>query len=465
MEINAFLQDNIRSKSAEKADFLEVRLQETYQHSVEYQGEDLLRADASTDVGGFVRALVKGGVGIVSFNRLEDLPHKVEWAVQQAGIIGARTDDKTVLAPVDPVVDKVTSYLKEDPRKVSLTEKKELMENYNHIILSYGNPVSSSRITYFDKYIRMFYLNTEGSNIEQEKVDIGGNLVALATKNGNTQMFRVGLGGSQDFGVARGLEKQIRTACRKAADMIEVSPVRGGHYTVVLDPMLAGIFVHEAFGHLSESDHLYENEALQKIMKPGTKFGGRHLNIYDTGLIEGYRGSLKYDDEGVPTERTDLIREGELVGRLHTRETAAKMGETPTGNARALDYNFPPICRMRTTCIEAGETELQDMICDIDEGVYALDAYGGQTNGEMFTFKAGEAYMIRNGKVEEMVRDVNLTGNVFETLNHIDAVGNDFTIRDSGGGCGKGGQMPLPASEGAPSIRIKNVVVGGKTDG
>ncbi|OWZ84804.1 hypothetical protein CDO51_01950 [Natranaerobius trueperi] len=160
-----------------------------------------------------------------------------------------------------------------------------------------------------------------------------------------------------------------------------------------------------------------------------------------------------------------MIKEGELVGRLHTRETAVKMGEKPTGNARALNYNHPPICRMRTTCIAQGNTNLEDMIKDIDLGVYALDAYGGQTNGEMFTFKAGEAYMIRNGQVEEMVRDVNLTGNVFETLNNISAISNDLRIKDSGGGCGKGGQGPLPTSQGSPSVRVENVIIGGKSDG
>jgi len=465
MGMNEFLQDNIQGKAASQSDFLEIRVQETFQHSVQYQGRDLIRADASTDVGGCVRALLNGGVGFVSFNRLEDLPGKVEMAVEQARLIGARVREKTAFASVEPVVDKVSPALKEDPRQISLTEKKELMEKYNQVILGYGKPVSSSRINYFDRFTRLYYVNTEGSNLEQEKVDIGGNIIALATQNGNTQMFRVGLGGSQDFGVARGLEDQVRTSCDKASSMLDAPPVRGGDYTVILDPALAGVFVHEAFGHLSESDHIYENEELKKIMKPGTVFGEKHLNIYDTGLMEGLRGSLKYDDEGVPVKKTDLIKEGELVGRLHTRETAAKMGETPTGNARALDYNFPPICRMRTTCIAPGEVDPDDMLKDVHQGIYALDAYGGQTNGEMFTFKAGEAYMIRDGKLAEMVRDVNLTGNVFETLKNIDAIGNDFEVRENGGGCGKGAQAPLPASEGSPSIRIKNVVVGGKTDG
>ena len=148
-----------------------------------------------------------------------------------------------------------------------------------------------------------------------------------------------------------------------------------------------------------------------------------------------------------------------MVGRLHSRETAGKMGERVTGNARALDYRFPPIVRMTNTYIERGEMSFNDLIADIDEGVYARNWFGGTTSMEMFTFSAGEAYMIRNGKVAELLRPVKLTGNLFTTLMNIDALGNDMDF-NQGGGCGKAGQMPLPVSNGSPHIRIRDVVVG-----
>ncbi|MFC1974682.1 TldD/PmbA family protein, partial [Chloroflexota bacterium] len=173
------------------------------------------------------------------------------------------------------------------------------------------------------------------------------------------------------------------------------------------------------------------------------------------------RGSYKYDDEGVPATKTYLISEGKLVGRLHSRETAAKMGEKPTGNARAVSYRYPPIVRMTNTYIEPGSVSFDDMISDIKEGVYAKNWYGGTTSMEMFTFSAGEAYMIRDGKVAELLRPVVLTGNVFTTLNNIDAIGNDLDM-NQGGGCGKGAQMPLPVSNGSPHIRIRHCLVGGK---
>jgi TldD protein len=137
------------------------------------------------------------------------------------------------------------------------------------------------------------------------------------------------------------------------------------------------------------------------------------------------------------------------------------MNEKPTGNARAINYRYPPIVRMTNTYIEPGSLSFDEIIADIKEGVYAKNWYGGVTSMEMFTFSAGEAYMIRNGKVAEMVRPVVLTGNVFTTLHNIDAIGNDLDM-NQGGGCGKAGQMPLPVSNGSPHIRIQHCLVGGR---
>jgi TldD protein len=136
------------------------------------------------------------------------------------------------------------------------------------------------------------------------------------------------------------------------------------------------------------------------------------------------------------------------------------MGEMLTGNARALNYRFPPIVRMTNTFIEPGSISFEDMLGDIKEGIYVKDWYGGTTSLEMFTFSAAEAYMIRSGKVAELLRPVVLSGNVFATLGNIDAIGNELAM-NQGGGCGKGGQSPLPVSNGSPHIRIRRCLVGG----
>ncbi len=222
------------------------------------------------------------------------------------------------------------------------------------------------------------------------------------------------------------------------------------------------MFIHEAFGHLSEADFIYENPQARAMMTMGRRFGKGILNSFDDGSIPDLRGTTLYDDEGTPARRNWLIRDGVLVGRLHSRQTAAKMGEGASGNARAINYRFPPIVRMTNTAIDNGATSFEDMIKDVKLGVYACEAYGGQTQLENFSFSSGYAYMIRDGKIAEMVKDVILAGNLFTTLDNIDAIGNDFKWLNTGGGCGKGNQHPLPVGMGAPHIRIQNVVIGGE---
>jgi TldD protein len=441
-----------------RADYLEARFEESETSHITYRGRELESIGRSTASGGNVRALVKGGWGFTSFNSLANLPDRLALATAQARSVGR---GKSRLAPVPPAVDNVPSGVAQNPVAIPLAEKKKLLDEYNEII--WGTPqIQTSTIYYADSRRKVIYLNSAGSQIVQERADVSLVILTIAAKDGEVQQAVLSEGSRGDFGAVRNLHDKVAAKARYAVAALSAPQAKGGEYTVVVDPLLAGVFAHEAFGHLSESDFVYENERLREIMTLGKQFGGKHLNIVDSAALPGYRGSYKYDDEGTRSLKTYLIREGKLVGRLHSRETAAKMNENPTGNARAISYRFPPIVRMTNTYIEPGDVSFEDMIADIKEGIYAKDCFGGTTAMEMFTFSASEAFMIRSGKIAEVLRPVTLTGNVFTTLNNIDAIGNDLLIHDGGGGCGKGGQMPLPVSAGSPHIRIQHCLIGGK---
>jgi TldD protein len=438
-----------------KADYIEARLEESQRSHITYRGQELESVGQSTAVGGNIRALVRGGWGFVSFNDLNDLPRRIELAVKQATLVGK---EESRLAPVKAIVDTVANQ-QDNPLTIPLAEKKQLLDEYNQIIWHTPH-LQTSVIGYADSHKKTIFLSSAGSFIEQPRTDITLRLSAVAAGDGDVQQAGLSLGSRGDFNAMRGLHKEVETMARHAVELLAAPQVKGGEYTVVLDPVLAGVFVHEAFGHLSESDFVYEDDRLRQVMVLGKRFGSHELNIVDSAARPGLRGSYKYDDEGVPATKTYLIKEGKLVGRLHSRETAAKMGEKPTGNARAINYRYPPIVRMTNTYIEPGKSSFEDIIAGIKEGVYARNWFGGTTSMEMFTFSAGEAYMIRNGKLAEALRPVVLTGNVFTTLNNIDAIAGDLDM-NQGGGCGKAGQMPLPVSNGSPHIRISRCLVGG----
>ena len=441
----------------QKVDYIEAHLEESQSSGISYRGKQLESVSKTTSIGGNVRALVKGGWGFVSFNDLNGLQEKVALAVKQARFVGK---EKSQFVESKPIIENVIAKIKEDPALIPLSEKKRLLDEYNDTIWSTSG-IQTSNLGYGDSNRKMLFLNSTGSFITQERSDVAIRAVAVAAKDGEVQQAGISEGCRDDFRPIRKLHKEIKQLAQRAVEMLTVPTIKGGQYTVVLDPVLAGVFVHEAFGHLSESDFVYENAQLKEIMTLGKVFGSPQLNIVDSASRTGLRGSFKYDDEGTRSTKTYLIREGRLTGRLHSRETAAKMNEKPTGNARAINYRYPPIVRMTNTYIESGECSFEDMIADIKDGVYARNWYGGQTSMEMFTFSSGETYRIRNGKIAEMIRPVMLSGNVFSTLMNIDAIGDDLHM-NQGGGCGKGGQSPLPVSDGSPHIRIQKCLVGGK---
>lgn len=445
---------------ASDAEYTDIRIEDSSSSWVNYRGEDLDSVGSSKTLGGIVRALVKGGWGYATFNDLSDLETRVREASESARLVG---QERSHFAPVEPVVDELHTSLAKDYRQIPLAEKVALLDEYNRIILGHHDRIQTSQVAYRDTFRSIWYASSEGTYIADEQPDVWVFAVATARDGDNVQQAFESSGGQEGFELVEGFHEQSEAAAKRAVELLSAPPVTGGTYTVVMDPHLAGVFVHEAFGHLSESDFVYENERLKELMVLGKRFGPENLNVIDDGSLPGALGTHKYDFEGVPTSETYLIRDGILVGRLHSRETAARMGEAPTGNARSVGYEHPPIVRMTNTYIASGDVSFEEMIRDIPLGVYAVRTIGGQTELEMFTFSAAWGYMIRDGQVAELVRDVVLTGNVFETLANIDVLGDTIDWVPGGpGGCGKGGQAPLKTGLGAPHVRAQNVVVGGR---
>lgn len=443
----------------DRVDYLAIRLEESEGTDILLRGGKVETLSEGISLGGQIRACHRGGWGFASFNQLSGLTDRIETAIAAARLVG---NSETCLAAIDPVQ---TCYqlamTGSSPRHISLAHKKQLCTHYDEILQSVDNRIATTSVQYNDVTQHILLVTSEGTQIDQSWSDMEIRLAATARNGETVQTGRETNGSRQAFEDMENLDAQVENAAQRAVAALKLPPVKGNTYEVVIDPILTGLFVHEAFGHLSEADMAYENPDLLEVMTLGRRFGPKELNIFDGAALAGHRGSYRYDDEGVPATTTQLIQDGVLVGRLHSRETAGKLQERPTGNARCLSYHFPPLVRMTNTWIQRGETPVPDLFSGIKEGVYARNWLGGMTNGEMFTFTAGEAWMIRRGTLAEPVRDVTLSGNVFRTLADITAIGDDF-YWDESGGCGKGGQSGLSVGCGGPSLRIRNVIVGGE---
>jgi TldD protein len=461
-----------------RVDYLAIRLERSQSCQIRLLGDRPEALSESMAIGGQVRACHKGGWGFASFNRMSELTARLEDAIASARLIG---DNITQLAPIEIVQTQCFLPITgTDPRTVSLADKKALCHHYTDILRSAqdrsgpsagpssgkssgksSGRIASTSVRYEDSYQHILLATSEGTFIEQGWVDMEMRFAATARDGATVQTGRETVGSRRAYEDLLGLEPQVKAAGDRALTALTLPPARGGIYTVVIDPILSGLFVHEAFGHLSEADMIYKNPELLETMPLGRRFGPSNLQIFDGAAPAGHRGSYLYDDEGTPATTTQLMKDGVLTGRLHSRETAGGLNEAPTGNARCLDYSHSPLVRMTNTWIERGDTPAGDLCTGIEEGIYARNWIGGETNGELFTFTAGEAWMIRHGEIAEPVQDVTLSGNVFSTLANIEAIGDDF-YWDESGGCGKGGQSGLAVGCGGPSLRIKEVVIGGE---
>lgn len=440
-------------------DFADIRIEESESTEIVFLGKELDRVSTGFERGGCLRVFHQGNWVVATFNTVDETVKELadDLAVQ-AMALPRRENGMVFLPPLD---HRVRLPKEIDPRGVTLAEKHDLIKNYNEILLRTPG-IATTASTYQDTHRMVYLYTTEDRYLEQEQIYTGVACRAIARKGTNIQSYGESFGKTQGFSSLRNQEARFERIAKIALDLLDAEPVKAGKYTVVIDPLLAAVFVHEAFGHISEADFVAENEQLREKMKIGARFGVEELTIVDDATLPGERGSYHFDDEGTPAQRTELIRHGILVGRLHSRQTAHQMNDEPTGNARAVSYRFAPIVRMSNTYIEPRDKGFEEMVGEIDTGIYVVGSRGGMTELEAFTFSSQYAYLIEKGKLTKMVRDVTLTGNVFTTMKNIDAIGNDLTIYGGLGGCGKSGQSPLPVGAGAPHLRIKNVIVGGR---
>ncbi|MGB3615508.1 MAG: TldD/PmbA family protein [Elainellaceae cyanobacterium] len=451
------LSDRI-SRYRRQVDYLAIRLEFSETVAIALRGQQIDTLNEGISIGGQVRACHRGGWGFASFNRLSELVSYIEAAIAAARSVGQR---ETILAPVAPIqANRTLPLTGSNPRHIPLPRKKALCDHYAEVLHSADDRITATSVHYTDQSQHIVLATSDGTLIEQAWTDMEIRFAATARSGDRVQTGREVVGSRGGYEALEQLDLKAHSAAQRAVKALSLAPVKGDTYTVVIDPILTGLFVHEAFGHLSEADMTYENPDLLEVMSLGRRFGPENLQVFDGAALDGHRGSYYYDDEGVPATTTQLIRDGRLVGRLHSRETAGRLGEPLTGNARCLSYQYPPIVRMTNTWIGQGQTPAQSLLSGISSGVYARNWLGGMTNGEQFTFTAAEAWMIRDGELAEPVRDVTLSGNAFTTLADIEAIGDDF-YWDESGGCGKEEQSGLPVGCGGPSLRIRNVVVGG----
>lgn len=436
-----------------EADFVDVRLERTVTLEISHIGRRIWCVGPVVREGATVRALVSGnwGYGWMSgFRGIGALVGRASAAAISAGkgdvrFPGPSTERNTFRPPsIEPF------------HQAPLKEKAFLCRHYCEL-LGMMSPSASARVDYNEILRDRVVVNSAGTSV-REIEELCGIRMQAALPGGVTA--------SRSLAYRGGLEKlrHREDVVREISDDLSLrtsreSPTPGGT-PAVLGPELTGMLVHEAFGHLAESDLLGQCPALGALVRPGRKVGNRCLNIADDPTHFALPGSCSWDDEGTRATRACLVSEGMVESRLHTLSTAASSGAVPAGNARAWGAGSLPMARMRCTLLEPGRGTVEDLLGDLERGVYLKGCLGGATDMERFSLIAESGWLVRRGKLYRPLGPVVITGNVFDTLRAIEKAGGDLEVFGNLGGCGRAGERAIPVSYGGPHILVSKIRVG-----
>lgn len=407
------------------------------------------------------RVLVDGSWGFSSTTSQK--PREVEHILGEAYSLARASRPKkrryVRLAALKPHVDRYETPMKRDPRKSDRMELIELLLDVDKAVRDYSKAVVSENVGFNIVDDELRFLSSEGAEIHQRIVRCFGGVTVVARGEGQISSAIESIGSQSGLEVLdeTPLMETGMTAAERACRLVSSRVAPAGVFPVILENRIVGLLAHEAVGHCSEADLVYGGSFLAE--KVGVSVASGKVTLVDDGLYLHGFGTMRYDDEGVPTQRTVIIERGICRGFLHSRETAHEFGVAPTGNARAWSFEYDPIIRMRNTYIEPGDWSLEELAEDIGEGFYLRGGLSGQAdfNGE-FMFGTQEAIRIRDGELAEPLRGVTISGNAFEVLRNVDAVGRDFTMRT--GMCGK--EQVNYVGMGGPSLRTRLLLGGAR---
>jgi TldD protein len=346
------------------------------------------------------------------------------------------------------------------PEEVAPERKAALLRELDERARAQGAEITQFSSSYAEARRQVTVANSEGllAGDDRTRTRIGAQAVA---RRGDTVET-----GAETLGAHRGFELLeddpaliAEQAARKALTLLDAGPAPSGSMPVVVGGGFGGVLFHEMTGHGLEADHIQKRASVY-VDKLGEQVAQPLLNAFDDGRLPHEWGSDAIDDEGTPTQQTQVIEEGRLSAYLYDRLTAERDGVAPTGNGRRESFRHLPIPRMTNTYIAPGEATAEGMIAEVEKGFYAVSFAGGQVDPATgdFVFGVSEGYLIEAGEVTRPCRGATLIGNCLEALMAIDAVGDDFFMKT--GICGKGGQK-APVGTGQGHVRVGAMTVGG----
>ena len=438
-----------------RADFTDIRCERAWAGTAAARGRRVEGLTHARDAGGVVRCLVHGkGWGSASFTGFDRLGEMVTRAWELALAVGS--DPAPRLAPVPARELDLAPPLITDPRGVPLGERRKLLDTLSGELFALDRRIVDLQLAVRDEVVERWYASSEGSRIHDLRSEGTIHLVAVAREEGLTARAVDSLALRGGWEAMQGHEGWVRGVGARAVALLGAGRPRPGEMPVLLDPGAAGVAIHAALAHRLEGDGATP-------LRLGAEIGSPLLTVGDDASASPLRGTLAYDDEGSPSVPTVLIRSGVVVGRLHSRQSAGRTGEAPTGSSRAASFRHLPAVRVTNFYHARGEGTRDDLLNGLRQGIYVSEVRGAEWDGERLVVNVGEGAMIRDGRLAEPIRDFIVRGTGADWLGGIDGVGGDFQWNRAAAVCTRGVYGAVPVTDGAPHIRIRRLQVGGVT--
>lgn len=434
-------------------DYWDVRIEDSFETSIDMVDGEVVTCTSSPSLGAFVRLKKEGFWLYESTTELDQLKEILIGLSQQK--VPEKSEFNFTPKKQEPLTKITAAHKKYSD--VPLSDKLALVQKYS-ALLHANECLNSTNFRYRDIYKVKSFINSVGTQFDYD-FNQGGIVGRYTLKEAEILFDDKFVLYGAEFRELLNQESMLEKAMNESEKFLKAPAITPGKYKVLLDPEVTGVFTHESFGHKSEADFMIGNTEAFEEWKLGKKIGADVLTIVEFGGHENTSGYCPVDDDGTPAQKNYLIKNGILSGRLHNIDTAAAMGESLTGNSRAMNFEFEPMVRMTSTYIEPG-TESIDSILQRSEGAILVEGVKHGSGLSTFTIAPTRGYKIGPGGTKEPVRLAVISGSVFDTLNNIEAVSSEFELHSSAvGGCGKMDQWPLPVSDGGPYILVKDMQV------
>lgn len=471
------LRDVLELAKARGAGYADIRVVETHAEPITMRNGNVERIATRTGHGVGLRVLVDGAWGFASPNGLtrESLAEAVDLAVR-VGRASARWKHGTgvELAPEPPHEDRWENHVAKDPFEVRVEDKVELLTAASRAMAEVPEvKVTGAEVEAWET--KQVFVSTEGSFIEQRKVECGAGVMAVARDGHDVQRRSFDDYESRGWEFVEGLDLVARAGrlAREASDLLRADVCPRGRTTYVAGGAMMALQIHESVGHPIELDRVLGTEATfagTSFLAPEERgrfqYGSPEVNLTADATIEGGLGSFGYDDEGVPAQRSVIVEKGRFENFLMSRETATMFGVRSNGAMRAVGAHNLPLIRMTNVNLEPGDWTFEEIIRDTKEGVFVETPKSWSLDDKRVNFHFGQevAWEIKDGALGRMLKNPAHTALTPEFWGSMDAVAGrgkgEWKVHGTPG-CAKGEPVQvIHVAHGAAPARFRNIKVG-----